>query len=129
MIQLQQSTFGKMEFIYRVLGTNILSSNFIKFANSFLVDNDNNRFRQIRHHITISYQTSHHIIINIISHQPNDLKSESDLEGLTNLRNAYQNSPLIAYLNINSLREKIIRLRIQRRLIFVIIMCCYRLRL
>ena len=110
MIQLQQSTFGKMEFIYRVLGTNILSSN---FANSFLVDNDNNRFRQIRHHITISYQTSHHIIINIISHQPNDLKSESDLEGLTNLRNAYQNSPLIAYLNINSLREKIISLRIQ----------------
>ena len=26
------------------LGTNILSSNFIKFVNSFLVDNDNNRF-------------------------------------------------------------------------------------
>ena len=26
------------------LGTNISSSNFIKFANSFLVDNDSNRF-------------------------------------------------------------------------------------
>ena len=26
------------------LGKNILSSNFIKFVNSFLVDNDNNRF-------------------------------------------------------------------------------------
>ena len=26
------------------LGTNILISNFIKFENSFLVDNDNNRF-------------------------------------------------------------------------------------
>ena len=26
------------------LGTNILSSNFITFVNSFLVDNDNNRF-------------------------------------------------------------------------------------
>ena len=26
------------------LGTNILISNFIKFVNSFLVDNDNNRF-------------------------------------------------------------------------------------
>ena len=26
------------------LGTNILSSNFIKFVSSFLVDNDNNRF-------------------------------------------------------------------------------------
>ena len=36
---------------------------------------------------------------------------KSDIEGLTNLRNAYQNNPLIAYLNINSLREKIISLR------------------
>ena len=26
------------------LGTNILSSNFIEFVNSFLVDNDDNRF-------------------------------------------------------------------------------------
>ena len=75
------------------LGTNILSSNFIKFVNSFLVDNDNNRF-WLNH-----------------SHQTNDLKFESDLEGLINLRKAYQNNPLIAYLNINSLREKIISLR------------------
>ena len=75
------------------LGTNILSSNFITFVNSFLIDNDNNRF-WLNH-----------------SHQTNDLKFEPDLEGLINLRRAYQNNPLIAYLNINSLREKIISLR------------------
>ena len=75
------------------LGTNILSSNFITFVNSFLIDNDNNRF-WLNH-----------------SHQTNDLKFGSDLEGLINLRRAYQNNPLIAYLNINSLREKIISLR------------------
>ena len=75
------------------LGTNILISNFIKFVNSFLVDNDNNRF-WLNH-----------------SHQTNDLKFESDLEGLINLRRAYQNNPLIAYLNINSLREKIVSLK------------------
>ena len=75
------------------LGTNILSSNFITFVNSFLIDNDNNRF-WLNH-----------------SHQTNDLKFESDLEGLINLTRAYQNNPLIAYLNINSLQEKIISLR------------------
>ena len=75
------------------LGTNILSSNFITFVNSFLIDNDNNGF-WLNH-----------------SHQTNDLKFESDLKGLSNLRRAYQNNPLIAYLNINSLREKTISLR------------------
>ena len=58
------------------LGTNILSSNFIEFVNSFLVDNDDNRF-WLNH-----------------SHQTNDLNFESDLEGLSNLRRAYQNNPL-----------------------------------
>ena len=53
------------------LGTNISSSNFIKFANSFLVDNDSNRF-WLNH-----------------SHQTNDLKFEPDPEGLINLRRAY----------------------------------------
>ena len=75
------------------LGKYILSSNFIKFVNSFLVDNDHN-----------SFWLNH-------SHQANDLKFESDLEGLINLRRAYQNNPLIAYLSINSLREKITSLR------------------
>ena len=44
------------------------------------------------------------------SHQTNDLKFESDLEGLINLRRAYRGNPLIAYLNTNSWREKIITL-------------------
>ena len=75
------------------LGRDILTSNFIKFVNSFLVDNDNN-----------SFWLNH-------SHQTNDLKFESDLEGLINLRRSYQNNPLIAYLNINSLQEKIVSLK------------------
>ena len=36
---------------------------------------------------------------------------DSDLQGLINLRTTYQNNPLIAYLNINSLQEKIISLK------------------
>ena len=35
----------------------------------------------------------------------------SDLKGLSNLRKAYPNNPLICYLNISSLKEKIICLR------------------
>ena len=70
------------------LGRNILSSNFITFVNSFLIDNDNNRF-WLNH-----------------SHQTNDLKFGSDLEGLINLRRAYQNNPLIAYLNKLFARKK-----------------------
>ena len=45
------------------------------------------------------------------SHQTSDSIFDSDLQGLINLRTAYQNNPLIAYLNINSLREKIISLK------------------
>ena len=30
-----------------------------------------------------------------------------DLDGLINLRKVYQNNPLIGYININSLREKL----------------------
>ena len=71
------------------LGTDILSYIFIKLLNSLLADNDNKRF-WLNH-----------------SHQTNDLKFETDLEGLINLRRAYQNIPLIASLNTNSLREKI----------------------
>ena len=74
-------------------GTNILSSNFIKFVNSFLAGNDNNRF-WLNH-----------------SHQINNLKFESNLEGLINLRKGCQSNLFIAYLNINSLRKKIISLR------------------
>ena len=44
MMPLQQNTLGEMEFIYRTFGTNILSSNFIKFVNSNLVDYDSKRF-------------------------------------------------------------------------------------
>ena len=54
----------------------------IKFVNSFLVNNTR-------------FWLNH-------SHQINDLKFESDLKGLSNNRNAYENNPLIAYLNINS---------------------------
>ena len=73
--------------------TNILSSDFIKFVNGFLVDNNNNCF-WLNH----SYQT-------------NDPKFESNLESLINPRRVYQNNPLIAWFNINSLQEKIISLR------------------
>ena len=41
MMQLQQDT---TRIHLQDLSTNILNSNFIEFANSFLVDNDNNRF-------------------------------------------------------------------------------------
>ena len=74
-------------------GTNILSPNFTKFFNSFLVDSVNNRL-WLNH----SHQTSH-------------LKFDSDLEGLINIRKTYQNNPLIDYLNIDTLLEKIISLK------------------
>ena len=36
---------------------------------------------------------------------------DSDIDGLINFRKAFQNNPLIGYININSLREKIVSLR------------------
>ena len=41
-------------------------------------------------------------------HQTNDF--DSNIDGLINLRKAYQNNPLNGYININSLREKIVSL-------------------
>ena len=46
-----------------------------------------------------------------MSKETNNVKFGSDLEGLINVEKAYQNNPLIAYLNINSLPEKIISFR------------------
>ena len=33
------------------------------------------------------------------------------MDGLINLKNAYQNNPLIGYININSLTEKVVSVR------------------
>ena len=43
--------------------------------------------------------------------QTNESVFDSDLKGLSKLRKAYPNNPIIGYLNINSLKEKIICLR------------------
>ena len=70
------------------LGTSILSKNFIEFVNDYLFSNFDDPFWLSE------------------SHQTNDF--DSDIDGLINLRKAYQNNPLIGYININSLREKIV---------------------
>ena len=43
------------------------------------------------------------------SHQTNDF--DCDIDGLINLRKTYPSNPLNGYININSLREKIVSLR------------------
>ena len=73
------------------LGTSILSKNFIEFVNNYLFSNFDNRFQLNE------------------SHQTNDF--DSDIQGLINLRKPSQNNPLIGYVNINSLKEKIVSLR------------------
>ena len=73
------------------LGTSILSKNFIEFVNNYLFSNFDDRFW-----LSESYQS-------------NDFHSV--VSGLINFRKAYQNNPLIGYININSLREKIVSLR------------------
>ena len=72
------------------LSTSILSKNFIEFVNNYLFSNSHDRFSLNE------------------SHQTNDF--DSGIDGSINLRKAYQNSPLIGYIIINSLREKIISL-------------------
>ena len=73
------------------LGTNSFSNNVIKFVNNSLFSNFDDCFW-----LHESLQT-------------NDF--DSDIDGFINFRKAYQNNPLIEYININSLREKIICLR------------------
>ena len=73
------------------LGTSILSKNFIEFVNNYLFSNLDDRFGLNE------------------SHQTNDF--DSDIDDLINLIKAYQNHPLIVYVNINSLKEKIVSLR------------------
>ena len=73
------------------LGTSILSKTFIEFVNNYLFSNFDDRFWLNE------------------SHQTNDF--DSDIDSLINLRKAYQNNPLIGYININPLREKIVSLR------------------
>ena len=70
------------------LGTSILS---IEFVNNYLFNNFDDRFSLNESHLT------------------SDLYSDND--DLTNLRKAYQNNPLIGYININFLRRKIVSLR------------------
>ncbi len=48
---------------------------------------------------------------NLSGNLANPSKESSDLEKLIKLRNKYPSNPLIAYLNINSLRNKIIDLK------------------
>ena len=43
--------------------------------------------------------------------QTNDFVFDSDLKGPSKLRKVYPNNPILAYLNIDSLKEKIIYLR------------------
>ena len=72
------------------LGTSILSKKCIKFVNNYLFSNFFNHFWLNE------------------SHQTNDF--DSDIGGLINFRKAYQNNPFIGYININSLRGKIVSL-------------------
>ena len=73
------------------LGTSILSKNFIEFVNKYLFNSFDDRFCPNKSHQTIDF--------------------DSDIDGLIDLRKAYQNNPLIGYININFLREKIVSLR------------------
>ena len=73
------------------LGTSILSKNFIEFVNNYLFSNFDDRFWLNE------------------SHQTNDF--DFDIDGLINLRKAFQSNPLIGYIHINSLRGKIVSLR------------------
>ena len=57
------------------------------------------------------------------SHQISDSIFDSDLQDLINLRTAHQNNPLIAYLNINSLREKIISLKEVLKKVNLYVLC------
>ena len=68
------------------LGTSILSKNFIEFVNKYLFNSFDDRFCLNKSHQTIDF--------------------DSDIDGLIDLRKAYQNNPWIGYININFLREK-----------------------
>ena len=50
-------------------------------------------------------------VANQISNKAKNTNHNLDIEGLINLRKFYTNNPIIEYLNINSLRNKITRLR------------------
>ena len=73
------------------LGTSILSKKCIDFVNNYLFSNFDNHFWLNE------------------SHQTNNF--DSDIGGLINFRKAYQNNPFIGYIDINSLRGKIVSLR------------------
>ena len=68
------------------IGTNILSRNFYKVLNNFLFED-------------------HSLLKNL--DQTNEFVFDSDLKGLSKFRKAYPNNPIISYLNINSLKEKL----------------------
>ena len=71
------------------LDTSILSKNVIEFVNNYLFSNSDDP-----------------LCLNK-SHQTSDF--DSDIDGLINLRKAYQNNPLIWYIDLNSLIEKIVK--------------------
>ena len=73
------------------LDRSILSKNVIQFVNNYLFSNFDDP-----------------LCLNK-SHQTSDF--HSDIDGLINLRKVYQNNPLIWYINLNSLIEKIVSLR------------------
>ena len=50
-------------------------------------------------------------VTNQISHKAKNTNHNLDMEGLINLRKLYANNPIIGYLNINSLRNKVTQLR------------------
>ena len=73
------------------LSMSILNKVFFRFVNDYLFSNSHNCFWLNE------------------SHQVN--KFDSNIGSLINLRKDYQNNPLIWYINVNFLREKIISLR------------------
>ena len=102
-------------------GTGILASNFVDYINNYVFDNSYWQKICNETFYDTSNQESNFQNSNLDSSLPD--RSSSDIKNLFDIKEKYPRNPQIGYLNINSIRNKMISLKLLTEKILLDILC------